>query len=172
MTVRDSKFFCQHFRCYDVRNMKFANRANIIVCKPPVTNMSTFIYRIQGIISFCPQKKMLGADTWRIVAMMKHAHAIRDRTVMDLPGYAMCSSILSIVNHPITIKNRRTSPKPTIPSLFNFNPKSLFERKPMPTSTTTKLASFFFYCGWFSFEFFPTSLTIKNQHSQIIQQTA
>ena len=170
MTFRNTKTIRQHLSSYYIGNMEFTNHSNVIFGKPPLTDMSILRDRIYGIISFRSKKKMLRTDARGIIAMMTNQHPFRDRTIVNLPRYAMRRSTFRsafwTMDYSVAIRHRHstTGPKPAIFGFIHFGPKSFFERDAAPTSATTEFASLSLYRKRFSFKFFPTSLTVKNWH--------
>ncbi len=80
---------------------------------------------ISHVIQMRPEKKMIGTDTQRRIAMMADKHVLRDRTIGDRVRINM-GSYRTIVDRERTIAARANpcGPKPTRSALVNFFPEA------------------------------------------------
>lgn len=97
---------------------------------------ATFGDHIMEIICGCAEKKMIGIDAWRIIAVMTNEQTAWDFATMQLPGNAMdvrrhsriSATSASYSDNSITIRQFSAGPYPAILSLLYSFPKSIYQR--------------------------------------------
>lgn len=115
-----SHFFYLNFRI--LRHVVFGSssdrRSDVI--SPP------FRHHILNVVLAGSKEEMIGTNTRRVVAVMEHPQAVRDRAVRYLPRKPVCYVVGLLKSHlPISMRVSGRSPKPTFTRLIDFAPEGL-----------------------------------------------
>jgi hypothetical protein len=97
---------------------------------PGLGSRAIFSFSILGINGLCTKEQMIGIDAHGVVATMKNAKIIRNRTVIYLPGFSVGKNISIVVSEsPVPILVKYACPIPANVEIFsavNSGPEPIF----------------------------------------------
>lgn len=88
--------------------------------------MSPLSVSIPIVVALSAQEKMVGVNAWRIIAFMKNAQSVWDRSIVDFPRNSVRSNRTLINTAPdmaVTKVRFTPAPNPTAISFFDLRPK-------------------------------------------------
>lgn len=90
--------------------------------------ISTFCVHVGDVVELRTEEQVLRVDARRVVAAVQHAQPIRNRSVNELPGNAMCATHTPVhAESSISFGVDERRPDPATVRPFDFRPKSLSE---------------------------------------------
>jgi hypothetical protein len=101
-------------------------RSPVLGSKLWCTSVATFFKHIARVIGGCAEEEVVGTDAGRIVTLVKHEQAIRNRAEGLLVDISRCDETL-IVNRQFAIAFRvsRSHPEPAGVGFLNLRPETL-----------------------------------------------
>ncbi len=106
------------------------------------SRLPTFVDHIANVVVICPEKQVVRANTFAIVATMENVEIVRNSVVGKFPCDTMgrCDLVFADANHAVAVGPERALPLPTIPSLLDLLPES-FRDGARPESIGTRRAT-------------------------------
>jgi hypothetical protein len=93
--------------------------------------VSAFGRLVSHVVGMCPKKQMIRVCAFRVVALVKHVHAIWNRAEMQHPRHSTSRLFFrhaAKADHSVAL-GFGSKPQPAPVRFLNLQPKSLFKRR-------------------------------------------